>query len=98
MIDIGGGLPVRYVDPDIYAEFLRSQRPWNITAMAPCRRRSTRTAAASMPPPGLDLFLSAPCTGGSVGKRHGCVRAASRWRSGPGRCLADQAGITPCSG
>ncbi len=92
MIDIGGGLPVRYVDPDIYAEFLRSQRP---------EHYRNGTVPASFYPYGgsidaatwLDLFLSAPCTAdqsiASWLRARGITLALE-----PGRCLADQAGIT----
>ncbi|QYY29803.1 Y4yA family PLP-dependent enzyme [Cupriavidus pinatubonensis] len=92
MIDIGGGLPVRYVDPDVYTEFLQSQRPEHY--------RNGIVPASFYPYGGhidaatwLDDFLNAPCTAGqsiAAWLRAGGVTLALE----PGRCLAAQAGIT----
>ncbi|WER47953.1 Y4yA family PLP-dependent enzyme [Cupriavidus sp. WKF15] len=92
MIDIGGGLPVRYVDPEVCAEFLRSQRP---------EHYRNGTVPPSFYPYGgdldaatwLDLFLNAPCVADQT------IAAWLRKRAitlalEPGRSLADQAGIT----
>lgn len=91
MIDIGGGLPVRYVEPEAYALALRGQRP---------ERYRLGRVPASFYPYGakqtaadwIDGLLRAPCRGGTVA---GYLRArALRLAIEPGRSLVDQAAIS----
>lgn len=92
LIDIGGGLPVRYVDAARCEAFLAAQGPQHY--------RHGRVPAAFYPYGGridagtwLDLLLESPCRDGLPIARylnvHGLTLALE-----PGRSLADQAGLT----
>lgn len=91
-IDIGGGLPVRYVEPELYEAYLTAQAPWQYrTGRVP---RSFypyggRVSAADW----LERFLSATPMVGTT------VAAFLRSRSltlalEPGRSLVDQSAIS----
>lgn len=91
LIDIGGGLPVRYVDPDTYANALARQGP---------EHYQTGRVPAEFYPYGSPLtaaewiagFLRAPCRGGTIA---GYLRSmALRLAIEPGRSLVDQAAIS----
>lgn len=92
MIDIGGGLPVRYVDAGRYTAFLRAQQPHDY--------RTGKVPASFYPYGGelgaqawLDRLLASPCIGQlSVARwlgENGLTLAIE-----PGRSLADQTGIS----
>jgi diaminopimelate decarboxylase len=92
LIDIGGGLPVRYVDADACDAFLQAQGPQHY--------RHGRVPAAFYPYGGridaggwLDLLLESPCREGQTVAC--CLRASGlQLALEPGRSLADQAGFT----
>lgn len=90
-IDIGGGLPVRYVEPDLYARHLAALGPADF---------STGRVPADFYPYGsaltaadwLTRLLQAPCRGTTVA---GYVRSAGlQLALEPGRSLVDQAAIS----
>ena len=91
LVDIGGGMPIRYVDPDAYATVLGSQRPehyQNGRVPADFYPYGSALTAADW----LDGFLQAPCRGGTIA---GYLRAAGlRLAIEPGRSLVDQAAIS----
>ena len=91
LIDIGGGMPVRYVDPDTYARALIRQGP---------EHYQTGQVPAEFYPYGSPLtaadwiagFMRAPCRGGTVA---GYLRSmALSLAIEPGRSLVDQAAIS----
>jgi diaminopimelate decarboxylase len=92
LLDIGGGLPVRYVDADACDTFLQAQGPQHY--------RHGRVPAAFYPYGGrtdaggwLDLLLESPCRDGLTVAR--CLRTHGlQLALEPGRSLADQAGLT----
>lgn len=92
MIDIGGGLPIRYVDAHAYEAFLRQQSAAdyrNGTVPASFYPYGGRIDACTW----LDQFLSAPCAEGlSIA---GYLKAQNLTLAiEPGRSLADQTAVT----
>lgn len=92
IVDIGGGLPTRYVASDFYDRHLRSQHPAhyrNGRVPASFYPYGDRTDAAAW----LHSLLGAPCTDGAqvwqVLRDRGLTLAVE-----PGRSLVDQAAIT----
>jgi diaminopimelate decarboxylase len=92
MVDIGGGLPVQYVEHKTYSAFLRAQHS--------LRYRNGAVPASFYPYGGeicacewLDRFLGSPCVGGeSVAeylKARGLTLAIE-----PGRSLVDQTAVS----
>lgn len=92
VIDIGGGLPIRYVEADLYQHYLREQRP--------AHYRHGRVPDSFYPYGGepeagqwLDLFLRSPAPGG------GCIADYLRREDlalaiEPGRSLVDQTAVS----
>ena len=92
LIDIGGGLPVRYVDAAASEAFLQAQGPQHY--------RHGRVPAAFYPYGGridagtwLDLLLESPCRDGQPVARYLNANGLQLALE-PGRALADQAGLT----
>ncbi|AVR97150.1 Y4yA family PLP-dependent enzyme [Pseudoduganella armeniaca] len=92
MLDIGGGLPVRYVDGDAYDAFLPAQEPADYrTGRVPTSYYpyGGRTDAASW----LHNVLAAPCGDGrTVAQYLNAERLTLALE--PGRSLVDQAAVT----
>lgn len=92
VIDIGGGLPIRYVDAELYERYLAGQHAGHY--------RTARVPDSFYPYGGrldacewLRRLLAAPCHAGRTVAQYlrhaGCTLAIE-----PGRSLADQAGIS----
>lgn len=90
LIDIGGGMPIRYVDPDAYESVLRGQRPehyQNGRVPADFYPYGSALTTADW----LTGFLQAPYRGGTIA---GYLRSTGpRLAIEPGRSLVDQAAI-----
>jgi diaminopimelate decarboxylase len=92
LLDIGGGLPVRYVDPAVYESFLQTQGPQHY--------RHAKVPAAFYPYGGgidaghwLDLLLESPGQDGQpLGRALKSQDLALALE--PGRSLVDQAGVS----
>ena len=91
VVDIGGGLPIRYVAPGPYAAVLEAQRPHHYrTGSVPpdFYPYGSETTAADW----LEALLDAPC--GQSGVAASLRGAGLRLALEPGRSLVDQAAIS----
>ncbi|MEV6520344.1 alanine racemase [Longispora sp. NPDC051575] len=90
LVDIGGGLPVRYVDPHLWREFLEQNGPdqyhqaREFKDFYPYGGQPAARAARAI--------MSHPVGGGSLAAK--AARNGVRFVAEPGRALLDQAGFT----
>ncbi|MFD9960083.1 alanine racemase [Amycolatopsis sp. NPDC058986] len=93
LVDIGGGLPMRYVDPGLWDEFLRQNEPAHYHGTKASRGFSFYPYGGHSPAEAARMIMSHPVDGDeSLSAK--AARNGIRFLVEPGRSLLDQAGFT----
>ncbi|GAA4547784.1 Y4yA family PLP-dependent enzyme [Amycolatopsis samaneae] len=93
LVDIGGGLPMRYVDPPLWEEFLRQNEPAHYHGTKASRGFSFYPYGGPPPAQAARTLMGHPVDGDeSLSAK--AARTGIRFLAEPGRSLLDQAGFT----